>query len=371
MFFADRAFAVTADQLNADTLIALEKSASIKRQLPSVLGDDWLLPNFVVGPGNRGVSYLFDEATVTNLAGISPVVFCGEKGVGKSALAITLAVRWARISRSRPLLFTTGSAFAADYAAAVEIDDISSFRAKHRSCKLLVLDSLDPLLSKPAAQEELSHTIDALAIDAAPVIVTASQLPAAQSGIRPSLASRLSSGFSLPLSRPCPAATLGIVNALAERSSKKLPVTDLVKVCRSLDQPLKAAEIGSVVKVAEQNIDEHGQLDLVLVSQLARQLFSSDALTIQAIARLVARKMRVKLTDMRGSTREASIVRARGVAILLARKLTPCSLQEIGQFFGGRDHSTVLHAFRKTTGLADSDLEISTALAEIQAQLLR
>ena len=97
---------------------------------------------------------------------------------------------------------------------------------------------------------------------------------------------------------------------------------------------------------------------------------AGDGLSTASIAKVVARKMGVKISDMRGSTRQANIVRARGLAILLARRLTSESLLQIGSFFGGRDHSTVLHACRKTDRLLSSDSELSRVLADVQSDLL-
>jgi chromosomal replication initiator protein len=105
--------------------------------------------------------------------------------------------------------------------------------------------------------------------------------------------------------------------------------------------------------------------------QLARQHFANEAPSIPHIAKLVARKLRIKLTDLRGSTREASVVRARGLAMMLSREFTPASLQQVGQFFGGRDHSTVLHACRKTSAVLESDTELANLCRELRSELLR
>lgn len=352
------------------TRLALEQPASIRRQLPSLDEQGWILPEFIVGSENAPLRHLFSDDQLDKLHDQSPIILYGEKLVGKTALAITLAVNWSRSTNLRPLCFATGRSFATEYASAVEIDDITSFRKRFRKCKLLVIDDIDPLAEKPAAQQELAATLDALAEKNAPVIFTASILPASMPGIDSYLGSRLSCGLSIGVQRPSPATRAALLDSLASEVDKNLPTEGLARFCEGLSIQLNASDLKSIVTIAQQNYSGDG-VDFGIVSQLAKQLLNGDALTISGIAKSVAKNMRVKLTDMRGSTRQANIVRARGLAILLSRRLTPFSLQQIGEFFGGRDHSTVLHACRKTEGLVESDPELSKALANVQNDLLK
>ncbi len=328
------------------------------------------MSEYVFGDENASLRYLFDQEALNDLGKKSPIVLYGEKASGKTAIAITLAVCWARQTKARPLCFTTGSAFAKDFAAAVEIDDVSSFRSRFRSCKLMILDDLEPISLKSAAQLELAQTIDQLLADDAPILVTSGTLPAALDRIDARLSSRLSAGFSTRLFKPGPAAQRAILTQLVKDIDPELNTDELTRLTASLSQPLNALDLKTIVTIAHQNRGPQGQIDVVTVGRLVAQYLAGNSLTVGRIAKSVARKMRVKLSDMRGSTRQANIVRARGLAILLARKLTPSSLQQIGQFFGGRDHSTILHACRKTLTLVESDPELAKALSDVQAELL-
>lgn len=353
------------------TRLALERPASIRRLLPQ-LSDGWTLPDYLVGSENEGLRYLFDDQSIENLPALSPVVLYGDKHLGKTPLAITLAVRWSRMSKLRPLCFTTGGAFVSDFAAAIEIDDIDSFRHRHRECKMLVIDDLDPVASRSGAQDELSATLDHHALNVRPVILTASRLPASLNGIKTSLASRLSAGFSLRLAKPAPETRDELVCSLVRSIDKQLPEQALVELAAqlALSAPLSAFELRDIVTIAHQNKSSSAELDLSVVSLLARQLLAGEAPSIALIAKTVAKKMRVKLLDLRGSSRQAHLVRARGLAILLSRRLTSASLQQIGEFFGGRDHSTVLHACRKAERLLHTDSELANFARDVQAELL-
>lgn len=359
------------EQAHSVSTISLERPASVRRLLPLASNQGWLLSEYIVGPENQTLRYLFDDKNVRLLGQLSPVVLYGEAQAGKTALAITLAVRWARLLSKRPLSFSNGKTFAAEFASALEIDDVDSFRQRHRQCKLLVIDDLEQIASAPATQVELVNTLDTLRESNQPIIVTASRLPANLPGLSPALASRLAAGFSVMLRAPGPATLPVVIRALVDMIDSSLPVDELVELAaRFSAQPLSVPDLHRLVTLAKQNLDPTGAIDLDMLAQLSGQLFAGNGPNLPAIAKVVARRMHVRLTDMRAATREASVVRARGLAIFLARKLTASSLQQIGEYFGGRDHSTILHAFRKTSKLLDSDPELANLLQEIQAELL-
>lgn len=363
---------VIVDQPIVTSTIPLERPASVRRHLPLASNLGWMLPEYIVGPENETLRYLFGDSSLGHLAQLAPIVFYGDKDVGKTALSITLAVSWARSTSLRPLCFTSGKSFVADFSAAVEIDDLDSFRSRHRSCKLLLIDDLEALAQAPASQNELVATLDVMAEQSRPVIVTLNRLSSTIMGLSPALTSRLSGGFSVPLLKPRPATLEKLVPALIQTIDHRLPVIPLVELCVRLSaKNLSVPDIHKVVMLAAQNKTATGEVDMHVVGLLAQQLFSGSGPTLSSIAKVVARKMQVRLVEMRGATRQANIVRARGLAILLSRKLTSSSLQKIGEFFGGRDHSTVIHACRKTEKLLDSDSELANLLQEVQAEVLQ
>lgn len=325
-----------------------------------------------MGPENSGLSYLFDQSTISRLQELSPVLICGERGLGRTDLAITLALRWSRLLDLKPMCFATGHDFFREYASAIEIGDLASFRNRYRSCKMLVIDHLDPLAEKPPAQEELAATIDALMALSRPVIVTASGLPTSLTGLSSRLASRLAAGFSVTLAYPGRQARACLLDSLIQLDRCDLPVSELVAIADdfSSDQPLSPATLVTLVKLANQNRLANGHLDNSVLRSLLRQHLLDDAPSVSAIAKLVSRKMRVKVADVRGNRRLARIVRARGLAILLSRKWTTHSLQQLGHYFGGRDHSTILHACRKTARLLTEDPELANLCRDIEVELL-
>lgn len=132
---------VIVDQPIVTSTIPLERLRSGDIcPLASNLG--WMLPEYIVGPENETLRYLFGDSSLGHLEQLSPIVFYGDKEVGKTALSITLAVSWARSTSLRPLCFTNGKSFVADFSAAVEIDDLDWFGSPC-ACKLLLIDDLE------------------------------------------------------------------------------------------------------------------------------------------------------------------------------------------------------------------------------------
>lgn len=350
-------------------LIPLEQPASVRRLQTATDERGWILHAFCVGPENHSLDYLFAEPQISELFKLSPVLFFGNNGVGKSCLAVTLAVRWSRLTSARPLHFTTGEGFCRDYGAAIEIDDIEHFRNRHRRCQLLVIDDLDFIFSKNAAQEELISTLDALAAENRPVIVSLSRLPTPESGVLPALASRLVGGYSIELQPPSLKTADEILRLLVKRIDPELPVSELSKLARQQASPLNAQDLDAFVNLASQHRKISGFVDKDVLANIANQVSSGTVPTIASIAKAVSRRLAIKLNELRGSTRQSKVVRARSLAILLSRRMTTLSLQQIGEYFGGRDHSTVLHSCRKIDKLLESDAEIAAAKNDVEIEL--
>ena len=262
--------------------------------------------------------------------------------------------------------------FARELAEAIETQAVEEFRAKYRTAALLVFEDLGMLATrksgKLSAQEEFIHTLDALLAEDRWVVVTASASPAELAGILPALQSRLTAGLSIPLLPPGPETRLAILRQLATLRKVQLPepVAQLLAEGLAGTVPELAGALLQLIMRARVGNDE---IDLPSAKRFLARRKHAHQPTLHEIALATARHFSLKLADLRSPVRRRSLVTARGVAVYLMRHLTGASLQEIGSYFGGRDHTTVIHSCRKTEELMQSDPAIGEAIAALQSEL--
>jgi chromosomal replication initiator protein len=326
--------------------------------------------------------------------GYNPLVLYGSSGTGKSHLARGLAAAWkARASRPqedianvpaegqvgnlshnspRQVVYTTAVDFARELAEAIETQAVEEFRAKHRGATLLVVEDLGMLATrksdKLSAQEELVHTLDALVADGRWVIVTASAAPAELSGILPALKSRLMGGLTIPLAPPGPEARLAILRQLAVRGDLDLPES----AARALAEGLcgTARDLaGSLLQLEMPTRLRPGRIDLPAARKYLAGRDRARRPTLHEIALRTAKHFSLRLAELRSPVRRRALVTARNVAVYLARRLTDESLQQIGSYFGGRDHTTVMHSCRRMEELIEGDPAIRQSVELLRRSL--
>jgi len=186
----------------------------------------------------------------------------------------------------------------------------------------------------------------------------------------PSLVSRLLSGLSIQVRRPGPETMLVILRELINRKRARKQLDGFVDMLLPFLDRLSVCELNSIVDAVIDSVGSPQGLTPDLVDRLVAAHQSQQPLSIADIAKAVAGKTNTRLSALRAASRESHIVRARGIAMLLCRQLTSAKLAEIGGYFGGRDHSTVLHNCRKTAALIDSDPEFAAVVDDIRKHLL-
>ncbi len=328
------------------------------------------LADFVAGPENavaveavRGVLY--------GAAGeYSPLVFYGITGVGKTHLTTGLAELWRRRT-SRPdnrnsVLSCSVDDFARRYAEAIETEAIDEWKRRLRQASLLVIDDIDRVAGKDAAQEELVRVIDQFASDHRQVIVTAKSPPERSKKLCTRLRSRLSAGLGVCIAPPGPAARESIIRQLCDLfdiSLESATIKRLAQQATATYPQLRGTMLELRTSMRGDQVDEDALENVIH----RRSAASTPAL--ETIAASTAGYHGVTVSDLRSPSRRRQVVAARGVAMLLARELTDASYHRIGTYFGGRDHTTVMHGCRQTALRGEHDDLTKSALHELREQL--
>jgi chromosomal replication initiator protein len=300
------------------------------------------------------------------------MLFYGPSGAGKTALALTLAARWTNDAVDRTITVTSGSDFAKALTRAIESDDMERFRQLHRNCDCLLIDNVHELATKPVAQEEMIACLESLAADGKSVVATAQELSSLVPNLRPALASRLNSGLSLPVSLPTSSTRKEILRLLAHQMQIDISDHDIEAIGELLQEGVTAFHLkGILIRWSHQDRLNPGRSQRESKRLIDRLVDSQSARTpdMSEIAKAVGREMRVTMEHLRGPSRKSSVVRARGLAMYLMRKLTESSFQSIGEYFGGRDHTTVMHACKKTEDDLANDHELMRIVDRVHQKL--
>ncbi|MAE29620.1 MAG: chromosomal replication initiator protein DnaA [Planctomycetota bacterium] len=332
-----------------------------------VLNRRYTFDNFVVGPCNRfahAASVGVGEAPGTNY---NPFFLHGSVGLGKTHLLQSMC--WSLLERepNTRILYLSCETFVNHFISALEDGDLQAFRHKYRNVDVLVVDDIHILANKERTQEEFFHTFNTLYNAGKQIVLSSDSPPRDIPTLQERLVSRFKWGLVTEIEAPCYETRMAILKRKSRDRGTELPDDVAQLLAENVESNIRELE-GAVTRLMG-FASLSGQ---AVTPELARQALSDlfpatiGAPTIHDILSLVTEHFSVRLADLQSRRRTQSIVLPRQVAMYLARKITPLSLEEIGSYFGGRDHSTVLHAVNKVSGTLERD----PAMARLAESLL-
>ena len=312
--------------------------------------------NFVVGKPNELAFAVARRTAESATVAFNPLFLYGGVGLGKTHLMHAIAWHIREQDPSRNVVYLSAEKFMYRFVQALRYRDTMSFKEQFRSVDVLMIDDVQFISGKDSTQEEFFHTFNALVEDGRQVIISADKSPTDLEGMEERLRSRLGWGMVADIHPADYELRLGILQSKAERARIAVPDKVLEFLAHRISSNVRELE-GALTRIAahaslvgrEITIDSAAEL----LSDLLRA--SSRQISIDEIQKQVAAHYDVRVAEMFSARRARNIARPRQVAMYLAKTLTSLSYPEIGRRFGGRDHTTVMHAVRSIEGLINTD----------------
>ena len=316
--------------------------------------------SFVNGPGNSVAANAARALAKGEGDRFNPLFIHAQTGQGKTHLLQAIGHEWCKVHPGKTALYMSAERFMLDFVSAVRARDTISFKTRLRSVDLLMIDDVQFIAGKESTQEEFLHTVDQLLYHGGKLVISADRGPHALDGVEGRILSRLTQGLVADI-KP---ADFGLRRAIVGAKAKAIPGT---VVCGDVLDML-AGRIVSNIRELEGALNRllaYAALgDRTITPEFAEEVLadmfraSQRRITIDEIQKRVSEHFRIRQAEMVSARRAREVARPRQIAMYLAKQLTPRSLPEIGRRFGGRDHTTVIHAVRQIERLRGIDTDI-------------
>ena len=325
------------------------------------LDNRFTFDNFVVGKSNELAHAAARRVAESDTVTFNPLFLYGGVGLGKTHLMHAIAWEIKNRAPERKVLYLSAEKFMYQFIRALRYKDTMAFKQQFRSVDVLMIDDVQFISGKDSTQEEFFHTFNALIDHNRQVIISADRSPSDLEGIEERIRSRLGWGLVADIHPTDYELRVGILQAKAESSARKyngveIPERVLEFLAHRITSNIRELE-GALTRVVAFSTLVGRPITIEMTQEVLSDLLRANEkrITIDDIQRKVAEYFNIRLTDMLSARRSRAVARPRQVAMYLSKQLTSRSLPEIGRRFGGRDHTTVMHACRKIEELRSQD----------------
>ena len=300
----------------------------------------------------------------------NPMFLYGGVGLGKTHLCHAIGNLILKNSPAAKVVYLHSERFVADMVKALQTNRINDFKHYYRSMNTLIIDDIQFFAGKERSQEEFFHTFNALLEGGQQIILTSDRFPKEINGVEERLQSRLGWGLTVAIEPPELETRVAILMSKAEQINLNMPHEVAFFIAKRIRSNVRELE-GALKRVNANAYFTGKPVTLELVKEALKDLLSlqDKLVSIDNIIKTVAEYYKIKVVDILSKRRSRSVARPRQVAMTLAKELTNHSLPEIGAAFGGRDHTTVIHAYRKIKELKETDNDISEDFSNLLRML--
>ena len=354
------------DSVDAPTIVRSAAETSLRTNL----NNEFTFDSFVEGKSNQ-LAFTAAQQVAENPGGsYNPLFIYGGVGLGKTHLMHAVGNALRAKKPDAKIVYLHSERFVADMVKALQLKAIDEFKRFYRSVDALLIDDIQFFSGKERSQEEFFHTYNALLEGGQQMILTSDRYPKEIDGVEERLKSRFGWGLTVAVEPPELETRAAILINKAEQSGVHLSKDAVFFIAERIRSNVRELE-GALKRVMAHAQFTRRPIDIDLIRESLKDLLAlqDKLVTVDNIQRVVADYYQLKMSDLLSRRRSRSVARPRQVAMSIAKELTNHSLPEIGEAFGGRDHTTVLHACRKVKELEGADREVQRDLKNLYRTL--
>ncbi|MFK7795204.1 MAG: chromosomal replication initiator protein DnaA [Gammaproteobacteria bacterium] len=324
------------------------------------LNQDFTFDSFVEGKSNELAKAASVQVANHSGKAYNPLLLYGGVGLGKTHLMHAIGNQILALNPQAKVVYLHSERFVQDMVKALQHNAIDEFKRHYRSVDALLIDDIQFFAGKERSQEEFFHTFNALLEGQQQIIMTCDRYPKELDGLEERLKSRFGWGLSQAIEPPELETRVAIMQSKAEAVNIDLPHDVAFFIAKRIRSNIRELE-GALRRVLANSQFTGEAITLEFAKEALHDLITlqEKLVTIENIQKTVAEYYKIRVSDLNSARRTRSITRPRQIAMALAKEVTNHSLPEIGEAFGGRDHTTVLHACRKTKELRQGDFKIN------------
>ncbi|MBX3562234.1 MAG: chromosomal replication initiator protein DnaA [Sphingomonas sp.] len=327
--------------------------------------------NFVVGKANEVAFNAARTLAAADKVAFNPLFIHGGTGRGKTHLLHAIGHEFHRVRPRAKIIYMSAEKFMVEFVAALRANETIQFKQQLRSADLLMIDDVQFIAGKESTQEEFFHTMNEIISAGRRLAISSDRAPQDLDGIEPRILSRLSWGLVADINAADLELRLSIIQKKLEQlPDVKVPEDVVMFLARRISSNVRELE-GALNRIAAYAAMQNRAIDLDFVAEVLANILRANQrrISIDEIQTRVSEHYRIRKAEMTSARRAREVARPRQVAMYLSKQLTPRSLPEIGRRFGGRDHTTVIHAVRQIEKLRAQDPELDSDIRLLTRQL--
>ncbi|PWA06696.1 chromosomal replication initiator protein DnaA [Pueribacillus theae] len=333
----------------------------------TMLNQKYTFDTFVIGSGNRFAHAASLAVAEAPAKAYNPLFIYGGVGLGKTHLMQAIGHYVLEHNPGTRVVYLSSEKFTNEFINSIRDNDADNFRNKYRNVDILLIDDIQFLAGKEQTQEEFFHTFNSLHEEQKQIVISSDRPPKEIPTLEDRLRSRFEWGLITDITPPDLETRIAILRKKAKADGLDIPNEVMIYIANQIDTNIRELE-GALIRVVAYSSLVNQDMDAGLAAEALKDIIPSSRpkiITIQAIQQEISDKFNIKMEDFAAKKRTKSIAFPRQIAMYLSRELTDLSLPKIGEEFGGRDHTTVIHAHDKISKLIMTDSNVKQQIDEI------